>query len=1164
MSAPTALRSTWRPGDDPVRLQALLSLERGLFYADLDAEGNVRGSVDPAGQPALPNGLSILAHTPVESLAQAEAGLRAVLAGGPPIDLDLLLDVSGERRWCSTRITALRSAAGLPDGALLIGRSASQTRAPVEPPELGNSLFRGLIEASSDITAVVHAPQGLIYVSAAVTRVLGYHPDEMLKLDPAKLVTPDEVERLRAVYRADREAGRHPSRAITQARHRDGSWRHLELTLNIVHLPDNDVYALVTARDVTERLRIESDLRQQRDLAIALSKLGALVSSSLDLGEVLNRILEAAAAVVPSDLSSIMLIQGERAVIVANRGLHEHGIRLSYEQSWLSLADDTHVARAVQRRQPEIVPDALQDPAWLLFYGPSPIRSSLISPIIVKGVVIGVLNVDSTHLAAFTEGDAQRLQAFSDQAGLAIANARLFEQLSAEKDRVDLLYRLQHDLDVTQGLDALIQRSIAFSLAELQASQAELWWPAPADDRLIQYGLPEGDPRVLGRPLWLDELRAPLVLSRGETTTPGQTGPSDPRWSELAAPADDAAVLICLRLGVGARRSGALVLRGATLRYPLSDLGLLQSIGRILSLALESARLLDADRDRADELATLDRLSTALLDPAGIDVLAERIGAAVRIEFGASSCEVTWIPEGVSPLAALTATGAESLEDLATRTRQFVVVDDIAAGRTPSGVPVQVRRRSPQGRSQAAVPLFASGHVIGALVVERATRIGFSLREQQLLIGFAERAGSALYSAQLVAALEDDARYLVTLNEIARSGLRGSDMASLLERVTDLVVELIHADSASIALWDDIDQRHLPGAGSALVRQSFITQVEQASEHKLSDFIIETGQPMIVPDIASPSRFVPAPSRRLPGKTLIGVPLLLGERVLGALIVAHHQLHEVTALDVERVSNAAGVVALSIANQQLFDELAAARQAAERASQLKGEFLANTSHELRTPLTGILGSLRLVLDDICETRDEERHFVETAHDAALRLLNHINELLDLSKIEAGQMQVELQAVDVGLIMRQVYDLLSARAGQQGIELVVADDLPATARAHADPEHVRHILLNLIGNALKFTSRGEIRVRATVARAWVHITVQDTGVGIPPEAQASLFKPFVQVDGSSTRRFGGTGLGLAISRRLAEEMGGTIDLYSAGRDQGSTFTVRLPQWPGGIA
>ena len=116
-------------------------------------------------------------------------------------------------------------------------------------------------------------------------------------------------------------------------------------------------------------------------------------------------------------------------------------------------------------------------------------------------------------------------------------------------------------------------------------------------------------------------------------------------------------------------------------------------------------------------------------------------------------------------------------------------------------------------------------------------------------------------------------------------------------------------------------------------------------------------------------------------------------------------------------------------------------------------------------------------------------------------------------------------------------------------------------AYADPEHVRHILLNLVANALKFTPRGEVRMRATSAMDSIFIAVEDTGIGIPADAQPGLFQPFVQVDGSSTRQFGGTGLGLAISRKLAEGMGGTLDLFSAGQDQGSTFTIRLPLWTG---
>ncbi|MBL8057683.1 MAG: hypothetical protein JNK29_13355 [Anaerolineales bacterium] len=247
-------------------------------------------------------------------------------------------------------------------------------------------------------------------------------------------------------------------------------------------------------------------------------------------------------------------------------------------------------------------------------------------------------------------------------------------------------------------------------------------------------------------------------------------------------------------------------------------------------------------------------------------------------------------------------------------------------------------------------------------------------------------------------------------------------------------------------------------------------------------------------------------------------------------------------------------------------ELAAAVQrandlaaAAQEASQIKSEFLANTSHELRTPLTAILSALDLVLAGFCDDPAEERRFVELAHASSHKLLNVINSVLDIAKIEAGKVDVEPVVMPVAPVIDEVYNLCRVPAADRGLRLTVewpAGPVPAVV---ADGDKLRQILLNLVGNALKFTPQGEIRISAEPdpAAGVLRVRVQDTGIGIAPEKQGRLFQPFVQADSSVSRRFGGTGLGLSISRRLAELMGADLALYSAGEGLGSTFTLTLP-------
>ena len=286
------------------------------------------------------------------------------------------------------------------------------------------------------------------------------------------------------------------------------------------------------------------------------------------------------------------------------------------------------------------------------------------------------------------------------------------------------------------------------------------------------------------------------------------------------------------------------------------------------------------------------------------------------------------------------------------------------------------------------------------------------------------------------------------------------------------------------------------------------------------------------------------------------------------------------------------------------EEIVSAWKEAQNANQLKSEFLATTSHELRTPLNGIINCVRLVKDDYCDSKEEEIEFLQQADDAAIHLLEIINDVLDISKIEAGKLSVILEKVDLSKILNEVIDLQAVPLQQKGLQLKTNIGEERII-VNGDPAKLKQVLLNVVGNAVKFTDNGTITIdvrmganskikrqdmnmsasnnelrfsegkelktesvvtesknnflsnSATFDRPTkVTITVKDTGIGIDPSQQDKLFRPFVMVDGSTTRRFGGTGLGLAISRNLLELMGGKISLYSAGENKGTTVNIVL--------
>jgi signal transduction histidine kinase/DNA-binding NarL/FixJ family response regulator len=258
--------------------------------------------------------------------------------------------------------------------------------------------------------------------------------------------------------------------------------------------------------------------------------------------------------------------------------------------------------------------------------------------------------------------------------------------------------------------------------------------------------------------------------------------------------------------------------------------------------------------------------------------------------------------------------------------------------------------------------------------------------------------------------------------------------------------------------------------------------------------------------------------------------------------------------------------ALTAAHEQLQrqnQELEVARHAAEQASQAKSDFLAAMSHEIRTPMTGVLGMADLLVPE--GLTPTQRHYVETIRRSGAHLLSIINDILDFSRIEAGRLELERLDFAPQDVLEQVRSLLAPQAHERGLYLTLDVQLPQDTVLQGDPTRIRQILVNLVGNGLKFTPTGGVTVTAggridADGREWLLFRVRDTGIGVEEERQAELFLPFVQADRSITRHYGGSGLGLAICRRLVDAMGGTIGLEST-PGQGSTFWFELPMQRG---
>jgi signal transduction histidine kinase len=312
-----------------------------------------------------------------------------------------------------------------------------------------------------------------------------------------------------------------------------------------------------------------------------------------------------------------------------------------------------------------------------------------------------------------------------------------------------------------------------------------------------------------------------------------------------------------------------------------------------------------------------------------------------------------------------------------------------------------------------------------------------------------------------------------------------------------------------------------------------------------------------IPDIDQEAGYPLYDIIRKPGyQALLAVPLLREDSLVGGLVLCRKTPGAFAPDIVELVQTLANQSVLAIENAELFDQIEQKSRELEAASRHKSEFLANMSHELRTPLNAVLGYAELIQDGIYgEVPQKMADVLERIQQNGRHLLGLINDVLDLSKIEAGQLTLSPVDYSMRELMLDVVSATEALAAEKRLALEV-DTPPDLPRGRGDERRLTQVLLNLVSNAIKFTDSGAVSIRAQIEDGSFVVAVSDTGVGIAPEHRERIFEEFQQVDTSSTRRKGGTGLGLAIARRIVELHGGRIWVEST-PGQGSTFTFTLP-------
>jgi len=680
------------------------------------------------------------------------------------------------------------------------------------------------------------------------------------------------------------------------------------------------------------------------------------------------------------------------------------------------------------------------------------------------------------------------------------------------------------------------------------------------------------------------------ILTRSTVHIPDTRMDPEYVYQDVAQTADYRSVLSVPMLRDGRAIGAISVFRDAPEPFPDIQIELLKTFAEQAVIAIENVRLFTelGARNRAlaealeQQTATSQILRVISQSPTDVQPVFDTIAAAALKLCRASSAIVVTFDGELTNLAALADVSPEGADALRRRyprpasratatarailTHSVVAIPDVledpeyalGVGATPAM----------EFRSVLSVPLTREGIPIGAIGVGRPEPGPFPEKQIALLKTFADQAVIAIENVRLFTELEARTTQLTqsvgelkALGEVGQAVSSTLDLETVLSTIVSRATQLAGMDGGALWEYDEAGEQfylhtayRLPDELVEALRATPIRKGEGALGR-----LAVTGEPVQIRDIVDDTVYqsrVRADLIRLGYRSLLAVPLMRDDHLLGGLVVNRNSAGAFGPQVIELMTTFATQSALAIQNARLFREIEDKSRQIATASRHKSEFLANMSHELRTPLNAIIGFSEVLAERMFgEINAKQAEYLADILESGRHLLALINDILDLSKIEAGRMELEPNDFDLRAVIENTLILVRERAHRHGITLGCTVD-ERLGVIHADERKVKQVLLNLLSNALKFTPEGgQVEVRASVRDGEAEIAVSDTGVGIAPADQAMVFEEFRQV-GAAAKKVEGTGLGLAISRKFIQLHGGRIWVASQ-LGTGSTFTFTLP-------